>query len=121
ARPRAPPAAAKPAGARTATTLTDLDALMAELAFTREHGYARSNGEYYPGDITISAAVLDNAGTPAGSVNISVPSSRWSFEEAQAVFGPQVLETAHAISASRTLGVLPPFYRMAPPSALNSD
>ncbi|CFN82863.1 transcriptional regulator [Bordetella pertussis] len=50
---------------------------MAELAFTREHGYARSNGEYY--------------------------------------------ETAHAISASRTLGVLPPFYRMAPPSALNSD
>ncbi|KDC58945.1 IclR family transcriptional regulator [Bordetella bronchiseptica] len=110
-----------PRAARTATTLTDLDALMAELAFTREHGYARSNGEYYPGDITISAAVLDNAGTPAGSVNISVPSSRWSFEEAQAVFGPQVLETAHAISASRTLGVMPPFYLMAPPSALNSD
>lgn len=48
----------------------------------------------YPGDITVSAAVLDAGGTPQGAVNVSVPSSRWSFEQAQAVFGPQVVETA---------------------------
>lgn len=98
----------------TATTITDMDALMAELEFARQHGYARSNGEFYPGDITISAAVLDNGGTPVGAVNVSVPSSRWSFDEAQAVFGPQVLETAHAISASRTIGRGHAFFEMEP-------
>jgi len=101
----------------TASTLTDMDALMHELDFARRHGYARSDSEFYPGDITISAPVLDAGDTPIGSVNVSVPSSRWSFAEAQAVFGPQVLETAHAIRASRTLGRTQPFYEMAAPDA----
>ena len=52
---------------------------------------------------------------PLGAVNVSVPSSRWSFEQAQAVFGPQVVETAHAISVSRTLGRSYPFYELEPP------
>jgi DNA-binding IclR family transcriptional regulator len=99
----------------TPATLTGLDELLAELEFTRRHGFARSNGEYYPGDITISAPVLDAAGTPRGAVNVSVPASRWSFEQAQAVLGPQVMETAHAISVSRTLGRSHPFYDMEPP------
>jgi len=101
--------------AYTPGTLTDMDALLAELDFARRHGYARSNGEYYPGDITISAPVLDAGGTPVGAVNVSVPSSRWSFEQAQAVFGPQVLETAHAIGASRTVGRSRPFFELEPP------
>ncbi|AKQ54874.1 IclR family transcriptional regulator [Bordetella hinzii] len=100
----------------TNTTITDLDALMAEVAFARDQGYARSNSEFYPGDITVSAPVLDPVGTPVGAVNVSVPASRWSFEEAQAVFGPQVVETAHAISASRTIGLTQPFYAMQAPA-----
>nr|WP_255352256.1 IclR family transcriptional regulator C-terminal domain-containing protein [Achromobacter sp. DMS1] len=104
--------------AYTPATITDLDALMAEVDFARRHGYARSNGEFYPGDITISAAVTDAGGTPVGAVNVSVPSSRWSFEQAQAVFGPQVMETAHAISASRTLGRGYPFYELEPPGGV---
>ncbi|MDQ8034895.1 IclR family transcriptional regulator [Bordetella genomosp. 1] len=103
--------------AYTSQTIVALDALMDELEFARRVGYARANGEFYQGDITISAPVLDPAGTPVGAVNISVPSSRWSFEQAQTVFGPQVLETAHAISASRTIGVTQPFYAMEPPRA----
>lgn len=101
----------------TANTLTDIDALMAELDFARGSGFARANGEFYQGDITISAPVLDPVGTPVGAVNVSVPSSRWTFEQAQTVFGPQVLETAHAISASRTIGLTQPFYAMEPPPA----
>ncbi|MVW80749.1 helix-turn-helix domain-containing protein [Bordetella sp. 02P26C-1] len=96
--------------AHTNMSITDLDALMNEVQFARDHGYARSNCEIYPGDITISAPVVDPVGTPVGAVNVSVPASRWSFEEAQAVFGPQVVETAHAISASNTIGITPPFY-----------
>ncbi|WP_459615198.1 IclR family transcriptional regulator [Bordetella sp. 2513F-2] len=102
--------------AYTATTITGMAQLMEELAFARHHGYARSDGEFYPGDITVSAPILDSGGTPVGAVNVSVPSSRWSFDEAQAVFGPQVLETAHAISASRTIGRAHPFYAMAAPA-----
>lgn len=101
--------------AHTPSTLTDLDALLDELERTRQRGFACSNGEYYPGDITVSAPVLDAAGTPRGAVNVSVPASRWSFEQAQAVLGPQVLETAHAISVSRTLGRSQPFYELEPP------
>ena len=41
--------------------------------------------------------------------------AHWSFEQAQAVFGPQVVETAHAISVSRTLGRSYPFYELEPP------
>ena len=67
-----------------------------------------------PGDITVSAAVLDAGGIP-GRGQCPVPSSRWSFEQAQAVFGPQVVETAHAISVSRTLGRSYPFYELEPP------
>ena len=48
----------------TAATITGMDALLAELEFARRHGYARSNGEFYPGDITVSAAVLDAGGIP---------------------------------------------------------
>ncbi|ARP95327.1 IclR family transcriptional regulator [Bordetella genomosp. 13] len=106
--------------AYTASTITDMDQLMQELEFARRHGYSRSDGEFYPGDITISAPVLDAGDTPVGAVNISVPSSRWTFAEAQAVFGPQVLETAHAIRASRTLGRSHPFYEMAAPTAMDA-
>ena len=98
----------------TAATITGMDALLAELEFARRHGYARSmassTGRHH--------RQRRRAGCrrhPLGAVNVSVPSSRWSFEQAQAVFGPQVVETAHAISVSRTLGRSYPFYELEPP------
>ena len=97
----------------TAATITGMDALLAELEFARRHAM-HVQWRVLPGDITVSAAVLD-AGGILGAVNVSVPSSRWSFEQAQAVFGPQVVETAHAISVSRTLGRSYPFYELEPP------
>jgi len=53
--------------------------------------------------------------TPIGSVNVSVPSSRWQFEEAQAQFGPQVIETARAIGASKTIKNETPYYALSAP------
>ena len=98
----------------TAATITGMDALLAELEFARRHGYARSNGEFYPATSPSAPPCWMPAASP-GAVNVSVPSSRWSFEQAQAVFGPQVVETAHAISVSRTLGRSYPFYELEPP------
>lgn len=107
-----------PRTAYTGNTITTLDKLTQEVEFARKHGFGRSNGEIYPGDITISAPVVAPGGTPVGSVNVSVPSSRWSFEEAQSVFGPQVIETAQAISASRTIHTTPPYYDQAAGTAV---
>ena len=101
--------------AHTGNTITTLDKLMHEVDFTRKHGFGRSNGEIYAGDITISAAVRGANNTPIGSVNVSVPSSRWQFEEAQAQFGPQVIETARAIGASKTIKNETPYYALSAP------
>ena len=98
----------------TAATITGMDALLAELEFARRHGYARSMAS----STRRHHRQRRRAGCrrhPLGAVNVSVPSSRWSFEQAQAVFGPQVVETAHAISVSRTLGRSYPFYELEPP------
>lgn len=94
----------------TSSTLTTVEDVMNEIAFAKQHGFARSNGEYYPGDITISAPIVDAAGVPVAAVSVSVPSSRWSFDDAQNEFGPQVIETARAINSAVSLGVTQPFY-----------
>ena len=98
----------------TAATITGMDALLAELEFARRHGYARSMASSTRAT-SPSAPPCWMPAASLGAVNVSVPSSRWSFEQAQAVFGPQVVETAHAISVSRTLGRSYPFYELEPP------
>lgn len=98
--------------AYTATTITAMDALIHELDHVRQHGYSRSNGEYYPGDITLSAAIVGVNGNPVGAINISVPSSRWTFDEAQKKLAPQLLEVAHALTSSCSVGYTRPFYEM---------
>ena len=97
----------------TAATITGMDALLAELEFARRH-VCTFNGEFY-GRHHRQRRRAGCRRHPLGAVNVSVPSSRWSFEQAQAVFGPQVVETAHAISVSRTLGRSYPFYELEPP------
>lgn len=86
--------------AYTSTTLTRIAEIRSAVAQAREDGFASTNGEYYTGDITVSAAILGPSGQPLGAVNVSAPSSRWSFEEACAGLGPQVVAAARAIGSS---------------------
>ena len=97
-----------------------MDALLAELEFARRHGYASFQWRVLPGRHHRQRRRAGCRRHPLGAVNVSVPSSRWSFEQAQAVFGPQVVETAHAISVSRTLGRSYPFYELEPGGALRA-
>lgn len=82
----------------TASTITDLGRLKELLEEAKVKGFAWANGEYYTGDINISAPILDPSGTPVASVNISAAASRFTLVQAKIELGPQVIETARAIS-----------------------
>jgi DNA-binding IclR family transcriptional regulator len=89
-----------PRPAHTSSTLTELAPLLEEVAKARDQGYAIIDGEYFPGDISLAAPIVDAAGIALGAVNISVPASRWRFEDAREQLVPALIETARAISAA---------------------
>ncbi len=60
----------------TETTFADRDALLAELATTRERGYALDNGESTVGLRCVAAPVYDATGQMVAAMSISVPSPR---------------------------------------------
>lgn len=87
----------------TAATVTDIEANMEKIAEARRLGYALSEGEVLAGEIAVGAAVLDEAGQPAGAVHISVSASQWRVEEVRKRLAPIAMETALAISRPRKL------------------
>jgi DNA-binding IclR family transcriptional regulator len=83
----------------TDTTVTDPEALMAELIETRERGYAECAGELEPALYGVSAPILNLDGRPLGVFSIwgpvdRVPVSR--FPE----LGPLVVEAAAEVRAA---------------------
>jgi IclR family acetate operon transcriptional repressor len=68
----------------TDRTITDADELKAELAEIRERGYAIDEGERVAGLRCMSAPILRDEDTVAGSISVTTPTSRWDrqrFEE----------------------------------------
>ncbi|HUG61917.1 MAG TPA: IclR family transcriptional regulator [Methylomirabilota bacterium] len=57
----------------TETTITDPALLEAELALTRERGYAVDEGEHQPGLRCVGAPIRDQAGAVFASISISAP------------------------------------------------
>lgn len=84
--------------ARTPSTLTDVESIMAQIAECRRLGYAVNCEELFLGDMGVAAAVSDSRGRVLGSVHVSPPASRWTVEEARRKLGPLVIECALAIS-----------------------
>jgi IclR family acetate operon transcriptional repressor len=66
----------------TAATLTDAESLRADLAQTRDRGYALDNEEKNEGMRCVAAAVLDAFGEPVAGISVSGPSARLSEAEA---------------------------------------
>jgi IclR family pca regulon transcriptional regulator len=91
---------AMPRPSHTHATVTELDALLSKIGEAREEGYSAIEGEYFLGDISLAAPIVDAGGMPLGAINISVPASRWSFEDARKAFAPALIHTAHAISSA---------------------
>jgi IclR family pca regulon transcriptional regulator len=86
--------------ARTPSTLTGVEAILACIGECRRLGYAVNFEELFIGDMGIAAAILDSRGHSVGAVHLSPPTSRWSAEDAVQCLAPLVAECARSISES---------------------
>lgn len=85
-------------------TITELPAMMDELARIRERGYAIDDEEHEAGVRCVAAAVRNWAGEPAAAISISAPVSRMTAEVIESLL-PHLFHAADEVS--RTLGYLP--------------
>ncbi|MDQ6627057.1 MAG: IclR family transcriptional regulator [Pseudomonadota bacterium] len=90
-----------PLAAHTPHSITDLDALVAELASTRLRGYAENREEWRLGVCGLGAPVFNARGEPVAAVGMSVPSIRFGRSHARDLAG-QLLACAR--DASMALG-----------------
>ncbi|WP_109472293.1 IclR family transcriptional regulator [Ornithinimicrobium cavernae] len=67
---------AEPIESATPRTITDPDALRADLARTRGRGFAYSDAERTPGIRSLAAPIFDVSGSVLGSIGVSVPALR---------------------------------------------
>jgi len=82
----------------TPHTTWQLDALSAKIRKSKAQGYATAFEEYFHGDLSVAAPILDAKGMPYGAINIAVSRSRFTPEEAEDRFAPLVTAAAHSIS-----------------------
>ncbi|WP_370462036.1 IclR family transcriptional regulator [Phyllobacterium sp. SYP-B3895] len=87
-----------PLQAFTSQTVHAIDALIARLETARNAGYATTWGEFFPGDLSVASAVLDQSGRPVAAVNIGVSNARYTSEKAEEMFAPLVVAATRSIS-----------------------
>ncbi|GAA0896301.1 IclR family transcriptional regulator [Pseudonocardia zijingensis] len=84
-----------PAG--TATSLTDRDALLEQLAEVRAQGYALNFEESADGVSAVGVALYDASGNPIAALGIAAPSSRTGNIEGIRAHAPAVLRGAQLV------------------------
>lgn len=84
---------------RTRNTITDPQALYAEVQKTRARGYSYDNEENEPDIRCFGGAIFDRSGDAIGAISLSIPIYRFD-EERAANYIARVRETVTAISAS---------------------
>lgn len=82
----------------TQHTVADPDRILARLEAIRKCGYSHTEGEYYLGDISTAAAILDARGHPVAAVNVAVSRARWRGAEDEQRIANLVIAAAAAIS-----------------------
>jgi len=85
----------------TPMTTWDRTELLAKISRSAEQGYATAFEEYFHGDLSLAAAIVDQHGCPIGAINIAVSSSRYTAEQAQVKFAHLVVAAALSISQPR--------------------
>jgi IclR family pca regulon transcriptional regulator len=86
--------------AYTEHTTRKRTALIEKIRLATKKGYAMQFEEYFLGDASIAAAIVDANGRPHGAVNLAVSSSRYTPEELEQRFAPLVVAAAHAMSTA---------------------
>ena len=85
----------------TPHTVTQRQAIRERLAAIRKAGYAHAEEEYFLGDISTAAAVLDASGKVLGAINVAVAKPRWKGAKDERKIADLVVSTASAISSRR--------------------
>jgi len=85
--------------ARTANTLVDRAALLADLRATRERGFAIDNMENREAIRGFAAPIFDHANQVVAAISIAGPAERVTLAS-ETVLGPLVAATAHRISVA---------------------
>jgi IclR family pca regulon transcriptional regulator len=83
----------------TARTITEPDALRAELDRVRERGWAMVDQELEEGLRSIAAPIRDRSGVTVAAVNVSTHASRTTLQQARRNLLPALLATAAGIEA----------------------
>ena len=89
---------ASPIVPHTRRTLTDVDALLAQLARTRQQGWALVDQELEEGLISIAAPLIGRGGQVLAAINVSGQANRTNARTMQAELLPPLLATARHIS-----------------------
>jgi DNA-binding IclR family transcriptional regulator len=84
--------------AHTAHTTFRREDLLAKIRTAAQNGYATAFEEFYLGDASVAAPILDARGHPQGAVNVAASLSRFSREVVVTRFAPLVVAAAHAIA-----------------------
>jgi len=82
----------------TATTLTDLDTLVARLEQVKRRGYAISDQETVTGLYVLAAPVLDTDGIPLAGLSVAAPAFQTSLADFEATGAEPVMHAAQALS-----------------------
>ncbi len=82
----------------TEHTITDIEALEAELARVRERGWALVDQELEMGLRSVAAPLRDSSGRTIASINVSTHAGRTTMDEVHEHFLPALLETAQALN-----------------------
>lgn len=82
----------------TERTITDPDALRAELKLIRDRGYATNHAEWRDDVAAVAAAIVDADGMAVAGISISIPSHRMSHH-LELDYGRMVCDAAARISA----------------------
>lgn len=85
----------------TPFTVTDPDRLLERIRLAATRGYAVIMNETVMGDISVAAPIIDEHGRAVAAINISVPTTRWTRERAEAELAQHVHVVATSISKSK--------------------
>ncbi|MBK4216992.1 helix-turn-helix domain-containing protein [Paracoccus caeni] len=84
--------------ALTPRTLTDPDAIRAQIALVRQNGHALAFEQILMGEIALGVAIADPAGRPVAAIHVAASLAEWEPEEFRRRIAPLAAEAALAIS-----------------------
>ncbi|WP_231934042.1 IclR family transcriptional regulator [Bordetella bronchialis] len=93
---------ARPLKALTATTITDIDTLLARLDAIRELGYAVSDQETVAGLYVVAAPVFDQDGVPVAALSVAAPAIRTTLADFVQSTAQPVVQAANELSKALT-------------------